>query len=120
MAKILHVPVDDHLTELGCLSGCGISLPGRKMTLVLARVNCEKCRASSAFLRKSVMRLEEAAPDLYRSVLIDEALQCIGYTEAACRWLRERGIEPPPREKLAQWQKDERRAALAKARGEMP
>lgn len=74
----------------------------------------------AAKLRHPDARLIAAAPDLARSALIDEALQCIGYTEAACRWLRERGIEPPPREKLAQWQRDERRAALAKARGETP
>ena len=60
-------------------------------------------------------QLIAAAPDLYEAALIDEAMQTIGYTEAACRWLRERGVEPPPRERLGQWQKEQRRAALAKA-----
>ena len=65
--------------------------------------------------RDANARLMASAPDLYRVALIDEAMQTIGYTEAACRWLRERGVEPPPRERLGQWQKEMRRAALAKA-----
>lgn len=63
-----------------------------------------------------------AAPDLLRAALIDEAFQTIGYTHKACRWLEEQGIAIEatswePRHLFA-WQKECRRDALAKAKGE--
>ncbi len=74
--------------------------------------------------REANAHLIAAAPDLWKSVMIDAAFHTLGYTEKAIKHLVEAGIEEADwiannhsATAMANWARETRVQALAKARG---